>query len=284
MTFSTEEFLKRVDVVNRQNYSYGNEILYLACKNKKVIPDDANDKAAIGRFSDVIWLIGKSYSADPMRSGNGGGNDGLGISYERLAASITKNECYVSFLAKLRALSGTHYIFDGNDADMCALLSSAECVALLNDMIKSELGEKSRNVISFCSKLLHFVVPEIFFITDSFSYGGAIALYGGTANRYFKAEKDDAIQDMPINSGARQYFKSYYPISVSAQISSSDIYLSKGNTDDDNKRNYLLHCLRAYGVSRFLHENRKACALQIEGDTGSSYMTRLTDSVLMRIK
>lgn len=271
--FTEKDFLEHVDQVNSTNYVYGNEVLY---KNFGfgVLPRPASVTKDTGKLWCAIWMIGKSYSADPTRSaGSLVSGSGLGLSFEAIAESIVNHEKYEELYKKLATLQGESFCYDfAKDKEI--LLECVSCVAMLNGMMKDSMGKDSDNVISFCSKLLHFLCPNVFFIYDSLSLAGGVSLYSGRADRVFKVETIPQTDWLEISDIARNYFKGNRdPRTVS---------VGKFANDEPTKV-YLEHCLRAYALAVFLHEKKRSCALQIEGDPKSQYMPRLVDSILMRI-
>ena len=82
MRFSLDDFLDCVDDINAGNYDYGNEVLYRNC-GFDCLPVPRTSTIDT-KFSSAIWLIGKTYSADPTRSAPKGAfsNNGLGGSFE----------------------------------------------------------------------------------------------------------------------------------------------------------------------------------------------------------
>lgn len=271
MKFPVDTFLSHIDTINEQNYCFGNELLYKYC-GFDCLPSPGTSPIDT-KLSSAIWLIGKSYSADPTRSARSGdiSNEGLGSSFDRIAKNMYNSGDYAGFYADLLALCGKTYCYCYED-DKEILLKTVDLVHRLNEMVRSAMGANSNNVVSFCSKFLHFMCPDLFFITDAYSYTGGMALYTGTADRKLYSSDDDPQSYLCIDKSARSYFKKQYPLS-----SPEAVY-------PDAIRFYYGHCLRAYSVARFLHENSKKCVPQIKTDPDSCYMPRLVDSVLMRIK
>ena len=275
MDFPKEKFLTCVDTINDNNYNYGNEVLYQNC-GFSCLKDT-------GKLSSAIWLIGKSYSADPTRSAPKGtfSNKGLGSSFERIATELLDSENYEKFYNKLEKLRGEKYAYTGSDLEI--LEETVSLVHTLNTMIKNAMSQvaedkkleklDSDNVVSFCSKFLHFMCPHLFFIIDSYSRNGGHTLFSTRTNQrtlYIQDQKDDP-QNMVIDSTAKKHFHDNYLSSPSTSYQEPAI------------QDYYEHCLRAYGFARFLHDNEKYCLPQIAGDENSRYMPRLVDSILMRI-
>lgn len=272
-----KEFLRCVDTINNNNYNYGNEVLYQNC-GFSCLKDT-------GKLSSAIWLIGKSYSADPTRSApkDTFSNKGLGSSFERIATELLNSENYEEFYNQLENLREKKYTYTNPRSDLKILEETVSLVHTLNTMIKNAMSKvaedkklkklDSDNVVSFCSKFLHFMCPHLFFIIDSYSRNGGHTLFSTRTNQrtlYIQDQKDDP-QNMVIDSTVKKHFHDDYLPSPSASYHEPAI------------KDYYKHCLRAYGLARFLHKNGKNCARQITDDPTSRYMPRLVDAILMRI-
>lgn len=310
MKFVVKSFLEHIDEVNDTNYMYGNEILYKMCDITKIIPCNSSDKDKIKNFGSAIWLIGRSYAASPeRRQGAKNNGEGLGDFFTDLAENIVADKQYPEFLDIIDYLKGEDYSYkyDFNSStisdlkhDLDLLFKSAKCVQVLNEMIKRSVQkidgtDTARNNISFCSKFLHFLIPNIVFIIDSYSYNGAVSLFKGRKKGiFFEAESIAKIKRLEIDEFAREFFSDWYSkiyngIQIDNEAKKYSIYTINGKMSSltDNVisiRNYVFHITRAYCLAHYLKENDKTTAMQIEGDLTSCYMPRLVDSVLMRIK
>ncbi len=277
MRFSKDDFLSAVTAINKTNYDYGNDVLYrncgLACLSA---PGDAQSGT---KLSSAIWLIGKAYSADPTRSAPKGyfSNKGLGSSFAYIAKEIYASSHYKEFYGQLQLLRGKTFCYRYED-DQSILLQTVNLVDTLNEMIKAAMEKdamdaKSDNVVSFCSKFLHFMCPDLFFIIDSYSLNGGVALFSGKATKTLYTPENNLSENICIDSTAKDYFKKNYPLPAPSENGFSDAI-----------KTYYLHCLRGYRLACFLHDNGKICTAQIESDPSSCYMPRLVDSILMRIE
>ncbi len=232
----------------------------------------------------MIWLIGKAYSADPTRSAakRTYENKGLGSSFESIAKGIRNSGQYSDFhkeLSKLRKITYS-YVYEN---DRSILKDTAKLVATFNGMIVTTMQEaaqeknldhsKVKNVISFSSKFLHFMCPHLFFIIDSYSFNGAVALFSGKSNRKLYISDEDAAKNMDIDQATQNYFKKHLLVDT----------LWKEDLANAQNDAYYAHCLRCYCLACFLKQNGKQCKEQISGDPTSVYMPRLADSILMRI-
>lgn len=270
-TFTETDFLKHIDEVNKTNYVYGNEVLY---KNFSfsIMPHPSATAYNIKKLSSAIWIIGKAYSADPTRSAASlVASSGLGLSFDAIAESIVNHPNYNVLYEKLDNLQSKKYSFTFA-RDEHILNDCVYCVNLLNDMVKDAMGVGSENVVSFCSKFLHFMCPNVFFIIDSLSLAGGIGLYSGRTKRLFKIETISSSDWLEITSSARQFFNSMAAIPSIKTSYSEPI------------KTYFYHCARCYSLAIFLNDAGKKCEPQIIGIGTSTYMPRLVDSILMRIK
>lgn len=269
--FTETEFLNLVDTVNRTNYVFGNDILYKSF-NFSTLPHPSTVPFSIGELSSAIWIIGKAYSADPTRSAASlVASSGLGLSFDSIATAIVHNSNYKDLYDKLNKLSSATYSFSFTH-DKPILDDCVDCVDLLNDMIKDAMGIGSDNVISFCSKFLHFMCPNVFFMIDSLSLTGGIALYSGRASRVFQVETIPSSKWLEITDSARKFYKSKASIPPVKAPYAEPI------------KTYFNHCVRCYSLATYLNEAKRHCVPQIAGVAASMYMPRLVDSILMRIK
>ena len=282
MQFTKDDFLSCIDIINNKNYDYGNDILYRHC-GFDCLPKPGSSQIDT-KLSSIIWLIGKAYSADPTRSAAKGtfANKGLGSSFESIAKGICVSKDYSYFYHELLTLCDQTYSYQ-YEKDQPILQKTAELVALLNGMIMSTMQQaaeekqldktKVKNVVSFSSKFLHFMCPNLFFIIDSYSFNGAVALFSGKADRKLYIADKDSTENLNINKTARDYFNANPSVS---SLWAEDLEKAK----DDS---YYTHCLRCYHLACFLKENDRQCTHQVSGDSESTYMPRLVDSILMRI-
>lgn len=282
MQFTKDNFLSRIDIINNTNYNYGNDILYQHC-GVDCLPKPGSSQIDT-KLSSIIWLIGKAYSADPTRSAAKGtfANKGLGSSFESIAKGICVSKDYNYFYHELLALCDQTYSYQ-YEKDQSILQKTAELVAVLNGMITTTMQqaaevkkldkEKVKNVVSFSSKFLHFMCPNLFFIIDSYSINGGIALFSGNATKILYIADKGSPENICIDKTVRDYFKKYLSVDP---LRSKDLVKAKD-------RPYYMHCLRCYHLACFLSDNKQTCKPQINGDPNSCYMPRLVDSIMMRI-
>ena len=137
------------------------------------------------KLSGQMWIIGRSYSASPERtqgpikSGFANAKPTTDSSFfPEIAELIVKDDHY----DKLRTLTDEAvnrvYHLDNSEDDRKLLRDTVRFVAIFNEIIKSQskqLNEnkdiirQAKNNISFSSKFLHFHLPQLIFIIDSFS-------------------------------------------------------------------------------------------------------------------
>ncbi|MBQ7761524.1 MAG: hypothetical protein IJ400_05665 [Clostridia bacterium] len=271
IAFTENEFLKHVDEVNKINYVYGNEVLYKSF-NFSIMPHPSDTTYNVGKLSSAIWIIGKAYSADPTRSATSlVKSEGLGLSFDKIANSIVNHPDYKKLYDKLDNLNSKTYSFTFGH-DISILNDCVYCVNLLNNMIKDSMGDGSENVVSFCSKFLHFMCPNVFFIIDSLSLAGGIGLYSGRVNRIFQVETVSSSDWLEITDSERNFLKS----KLSIQNANASY--------DEPIKTYYNHCVRCYSLATYLNSAKKKCEPQIIGVGASTYMPRLVDSILIRIK
>lgn len=277
MFFSEKNFLECVDIINETNYCYGNDILYQHC-GFSCLPDHKLDS----KFSSAIWLIGKSYSADPTRSAprKAFSNNGLGTSFEQIAQKVYGLDEYPKFYDRLKKLREEEYSFDRSKYDQEKLLETVQLVNDFNEMMKSAMtsiardktpdASESENVMSFCSKFLHFMCPHLFFIYDSFSYSGSSALFGNAKDRVLVPPTAEIDKRIETGDDTKKFFN------AQALVPLNNHFIEPISS-------YYKHCLRAYALAAFLKKHKKECVKQIADREDSCYMPRLVDSILMRI-
>lgn len=283
MRFSEKDFLDCVDAINDKNYDYGNDVLYQNC-GSGCLPDPGAS-AIDTKLSSVIWLIGKSYSADPTRSApkDTFSNNGLGSSFEKIANGLYSLREYPDFYEELKLLTKEKYDYD-YEKDQVILKRTVLLLDKLNWMMKEAMkaiaeekeikDPKIDNVVSFCSKFLHFMCPHLFFIIDSISLSGGAALFAKTKGRRLDVSDINPSTYIEIDT-AKAFMKEQYQ-----DVSPQPLEFIKPN---EAITTYYAHCLRAYRLACFLNANGKKCKPQITGDPDSRYMPRLVDAILMRI-
>lgn len=160
-----------------------------------------------------LWLIGRSYAASPERRNYAKeylknsildcndekakpelatGSNGTDSFFMSLSKNIVSSTEYSDLKKKILELSNKKYVFDF-DRDEDLLKKSIEVVLLFNKIIrkcveqfdekalinyekKTNKAPEDRNLrffLSFSSKFIHFHLPDLVFIIDSFSFAHA---------------------------------------------------------------------------------------------------------------
>ena len=247
-------FLLAVDTINVNNYNYGNDILYSSFNfTKGILPIPGTTLDS--KLSSAMSIIGKSYSADPTRSAPYGvlQNNGTGNSFDFIANRIVTHPDYNELYSKISKLSSSKLDYSCSKNDISILEKSVFCVASLNHIIrdimntKANNNQESKNTVSFCSKFLHFLCPNVFFIKDSISLSSGNKLYKGNKSCSLKLNTPE--------------------------------FIAKKETSAISE--YLTHVTHSYYIAKILSDNGKICTPQILNDPNSTYMPRLVDSILM---
>ena len=182
---SIDNELKNVILDNRAN-SFGNQTLYDMCKSGSILNPD--------ELADEIWLIGRSYAASPERRfykrvGVLTPGRGTGDYFKHIASYLVTQPAFINLVSKIKSI--TPLKFDCSTRDFSNLCLSVQCVEELNELIKAASENFDRvynsgilcpptiykNQISFCSKFLHFQMPESFFIIDTFTFEAGKQLF-----------------------------------------------------------------------------------------------------------
>ena len=182
---SIDNELKSVILDNRAN-SFGNQTLYDMCKSGSILNPD--------ELADEIWLIGRSYAASPERRfykrvGVLTPGRGTGDYFKHIASYLVTQPAFINLVSKIKSI--TPLKFDCSTRDFSNLCLSVQCVEELNELIKAASENFDRvynsgilcpptiykNQISFCSKFLHFQMPESFFIIDTFTFEAGKQLF-----------------------------------------------------------------------------------------------------------
>ena len=188
--------LQNAITTNTKN-SFGNQILYDMCKSGNMLNPE--------ELADEIWLIGRSYAASPERRfykrvGNLTPGRGTGDYFKHIANYLVAQQAFVDLVNKIKSLAPLN--FDCNTNDFLNLCLSVQCVEELNELIISASKDFDlkynkgidfsktiyKNQVSFCSKFLHFQMPESFFIIDSVTFEAGKQLFStncrGTVKLY----------------------------------------------------------------------------------------------------
>ncbi len=183
-----------------------NIVLYNMCKDDEGKIDDIFSERLAGK----IWLIGRSYAASPERrhytfyennnkierpegleikTSNADGTSGF---FDAIAENMKKNENarivsnHFDYLQKLKGFRGDYrdddilshmvqliYYFNKILVEAIEAFDKKDKIlADYNEQKNTNITAKCNNFISFCSKFMHFHLPNVVFIYDSYSYAG----------------------------------------------------------------------------------------------------------------
>lgn len=150
------------------------------------------------------------------------------------------------------------------------------------------------NHISFSSKFLHFIFPDIVFIIDSYAFDGGCALFNGKEdekNRRFIVTPPNE-NDFFDNSVYEQFDKNVVKEiinQINDKIKDGSAGEGESNissTDDDglDGEKYIAHCVRSYLMGVFLKNQGISPINHIKNDQTFQPMPRLVDLVYLNIK
>ena len=274
ITTTIDIALQSAITTNTKN-SFGNQTLYDMCKRGSMLNAD--------ELADEIWLIGRSYAASPERRfanrvGSLTRGRGTGDYFKHIAKYLISQPDFLSLVNKIKSL--TPLKFDCSPNDFSNLCSSIQCVEKMNELIKAASKDYDRvynpgilcpptvykNQISFCSKFLHFQMPDNFFIIDTFTFeaGKQLFLTGcrGTVSLY----------SIPVTSAERLAFSNW----LSHVFASAPGCTKTSSVVDDYKE----HVKKSYALGVILKEIGRIYSI-----SKSPLVTypRLTDIVLQNV-
>ncbi len=245
------------EILNRQNK--GNELLYGFCAD----PDNWLNKEYL---SPQIWLIGRSYAASPQRhkshKNSNMSADGTDTFFNELADNLLDMKDYRELIEAIKTLKTERYSYVDSGKDEKILIQTAESVISFNRILREAIKKTDKtddddliNFISFSSKLLHFYVPEVFYITDSVS--------AGTLRSAFNSNCGLASVDV---NDKKRYTELLKTLKHEVNYSSPNAKIKENGLD------YIKHCCRAYILS---------CKLYKEADTKIITVPRALDNYLL---
>lgn len=259
-------------IVKNQTNSFGNEVLYDMCVK--------GDMLNARQLWNEIWLIGRSYAASPerrfvSRDGDITVGNGTGDYFKHIANYLVKNNNYNDLCNKLAALPPLAFNCSQNDFDNLAL--SIQCVEDFNGLVIKAAKDYDRkynpsitadykNQISFCSKFLHFQVPDSIFIIDHYTKEGAKQLFSTQCQKFVK------LCNIPIDNSVRFMFSNTIKSTFAAAKSNFTVSYSL--------RDYVTHVKRSYTLGCILKEIEQESAI-MKG-CNISY-PRLTDIIFQSI-
>jgi hypothetical protein len=274
----------------KESVSIGNKILYDMC-SKIPLNDCVNCLLA------KIWLIGRSYAASPERRNYSKnyldnkitdktgkklkpnlntGSNGTDTFFLTLAKTIIGDVEYNNLCDKINKIKNDLFSFNF-EMDKELLEESTEIVLLFNKILRRciekydqpELVKYEKNTgknssdrglrffISFCSKFIHFHLPNLVFIVDTYSFAHA-------KKRESKKHDSDYIY---FNFSTN---KTFYIKQEKFNFSIID-KLSK-EFSDNKEKNYMEHISRCYTIM---------CKLKEEYECDIT--PRMLDNFIMRV-
>ena len=140
------------------SFGFGNGILYDMCSNS------TTDLGNPDHLSDMIWLIGRAYTASPERRTYGyerdengklkkndnkrlrlwkatNANDGKGGYFISIARDIVKSSKFKYLLKIVSTVKGSTFSYDNSDIDIAALSNGIYAVYLYNNLIRNASEE-----------------------------------------------------------------------------------------------------------------------------------------------
>ena len=280
-----QNFLQTIQEICKEKNCPGNQLLYDFCKDNSCFP-----WGEVDIFADKIWLIGRSYAASPERryvrvntsagekiKNRGNGTSEFFMETARYLLNDTSRQ-YKTLCDKLKGLASP-YRFDGSESDRERLIQCVTAVDLYNKMVKAASEHydsnnnkeqmanfRYRNMISYCSKFLHFHAPHGIFMLDSFAKAGAGLLYPSRAKNGEKAiycsKREEILAYAENRKRDEKEIKAKLPSEVDRQAISE----------------YIKHCLRSYWLGCFLHDQ-----LDFLPDKTATSFPRITDSIFLEL-
>lgn len=269
----------------QQKISIGNKVLYDLCE-KSWDDEKYLDENPLGQeyLAAQMWLIGRSYAASPERRNykvkvkftNSG--DGLDTFFDCLAHKLLErgtdvNKEYMEVLRYLSLHKNFGYTFDDEEKDLKVLCDSIRAVELFNETIKKarykideedikksgvdnlqQIQEGQSNLISFCSKFLHFHAPNFVFIKD-----GITGSHFKSTGKYYGFQFKESIKSEIIIP--RDDIKAMFE------------KIKKFN-DCSLLSDYGKHCIKEYLLAKEIRKHT-------EGEMGSAPITRIVDTYML---
>lgn len=223
-------------------------------------------------------------------------DDGKGDYFTNIAKYITTSPKFSEFKKIVDDSKNAAYIYDGSENDIALLCNGIYAVHLFNQLIREasedydELNDENnpdaviakkakarcKNQISFCSKFLHFCCPNIVFIIDQCSYDGAKRLIPQKQLSYKpKFEKTStAFEELDLVDLLSEYKQMLAAVKRVLTVQKNIYGLADSISKEDEKiSSYIEHCVRAYCISQYLHNQQ------------TKYVApRLIDDLFLRIK
>ena len=258
---SKDSFVKYIEKITKTKtvYTFGDEWLYRMSRQVLVSKD-------VYDIASMIWIIGRSYSASPERQIN-----------KALENKIEPANLFCDYATVVKKyllhneIAVNKYKYDNIEKDIKTLYSMNELIWQLNKLrIKVSNIDNTDNIISFCSKFLHFCFPHSVFIYDQYSLSGGKRLLEKiepqTGDKI--VENNVHIKDFRIAECEEIYCQ------VKESIEKS------GGVEKDETTEYINHAVRCYSIARFIN-GYNIKGINIYDDVYS--IPRLVDSILLKI-
>lgn len=247
--------------------SIGNDCLYNLVRNNP-LNNNANGLLA------KLWLIGRSYAASPERRTYSGykqtgstkldlntGSNGTDSFFLKLSKKMISQYDYILLSNMVHILEDRSYTLNEND-DIDLLSDSIDAVLLFNQILRKAIIEidepsliayetateknpqnrKLRYFLSFSSKFMHFHLPNIVFILDSYSLAHSKKTVG---NNYIYSYSNQLQIAIPKEDVKRTINLVMQKIT----------FLSSNNEDNRKKEiEYIKHACRSYHILKILSE------------------------------
>ena len=230
------------------------------------------------KLASMIWLIGRSYAASPERIHKKEKSPERIHKKEKDPADLFVElaESIKELLSKEILRRDEEYQFDGSDQDIEKLICRTCLVKKMNNVRLGIFTDgKAVNMISFCSKLLHFWMPKTVFIVDQYSLNGSNRLFAKIRKRTsgYSVQEGITIEDIR-RSMPEEYCKMYDRVRKKMEIE----FTSKLSESDRKViEKYCVHTCRCYVLASYIK------SMGIEMDTERGSMPRLVDSVLFKV-
>ena len=295
------------------SFGFGNGILYDMCSNSTTDlsnPDHLSDMIWLIGRAYAASPERRTYGYERDENGKlkkndnkrlplwkaTNANDGKGGYFAKIAKYITESPKFSEFKKIVDDIKNAVYIFDGSDNDIAMICKGIYAVYLYNQLIREasedfdglndetnpnavvakKANARCKNQISFCSKFIHFCCPNIVFIIDQYSLDGGKKLIPQKQLSYKpKFEKlSNTFEELDFVNLLSEYKETLVAVKRVLADQKNISFLTESISKEDEKTSsYIEHCVRAYCISQFLHNQ------QIENVT-----PRLIDDLFLRIK
>lgn len=270
----TKDIISYIKEISKEKtvYTYGDKCLYRMCRESLKSKD-------VYEVASTIWLIGRSYAASPERQIKKSLDEQNKIKSEELF-KVFADKIVNNIFNDQRMVENGEYKYNDDyiEKDARLLCDTVLLVQKLNMMrTKVSRVDGTENIISFCSKFLHFYMPKQVFIIDQYSLNGSIRILGKihSQTKEKHVDKDFLVDDFRIKECQDNFS------SIDRKV--LDI-LTKENRinikEDKVLEEYRKHICRCYALAMFLNKN-DLTGIEIYNNLNS--MPRLVDSILLKV-